>query len=191
MTIVDRVKELIKVSGFQVAPAEIEALLVTHPGVADAAVVGVADERCGEVPKAFVVAAAGGRNSGAAGVSRGACGGVQADPGARGRRGDRRSGGGRRGRGVRRLRRHRVGAVCGVDARSARVLPVGLRPDVGPSGGSILAKKKDRRRFRLPRRPLGRWADHTFQKTKPVQAMATASGIQSGGEKKASQARKT
>ena len=59
MTIVDRVKELIKVSGFQVAPAEIEALLVTHPGVADAAVIGVADERCGEVPKAFVVAAAG------------------------------------------------------------------------------------------------------------------------------------
>ena len=52
-------KELIKVSGFQVAPAEIEALLVTHPEVADVAVVGVPDEKCGEVPKAFVVAAAG------------------------------------------------------------------------------------------------------------------------------------
>jgi 4-coumarate--CoA ligase len=59
LTIVDRVKELIKVSGFQVAPAEIEALLVTHPAVADVAVVGVADDACGEVPKAFVVAAAG------------------------------------------------------------------------------------------------------------------------------------
>ena len=59
MTIVDRVKELIKVSGFQVAPAELEALLLTHPAVADAAVVGVADEACGEVPKAFVVAAPG------------------------------------------------------------------------------------------------------------------------------------
>jgi acyl-CoA synthetase (AMP-forming)/AMP-acid ligase II len=57
MTVVDRVKELIKVSGFQVAPAELEALLLAHPGVADAAVVGVADERCGEAPKAFVVAA--------------------------------------------------------------------------------------------------------------------------------------
>ncbi len=59
MTIVDRVKELIKVSGFQVAPAEIEALLVTHPAVADVAVVAAADDGCGEVPKAFVVAAAG------------------------------------------------------------------------------------------------------------------------------------
>ena len=41
------------------APAELEALLLTHPAVGDAAVVGVADERCGEVPKAFVVAAPG------------------------------------------------------------------------------------------------------------------------------------
>ena len=90
MTIVDRVKELIKVSGFQVAPAEIEALLVAHPEVADVAVVGVADEKCGEVPKAFVVAAAGARADAgrAAGVPRRACGGVQADPGARARRGD-------------------------------------------------------------------------------------------------------
>ena len=53
--IVDRVKELIKVSGFQVAPAELEALLVGHPGVADACVIGVPDEAKGEVPKAFVV----------------------------------------------------------------------------------------------------------------------------------------
>lgn len=53
--IVDRVKELIKYKGFQVAPAELEALLLTHPAVADAAVIGVADEEAGEVPKAYVV----------------------------------------------------------------------------------------------------------------------------------------
>jgi 4-coumarate--CoA ligase len=57
--IVDRLKELIKVSGFQVAPAELEALLLTHPQVADAAVVGRPDERSGEVPVGFVVLKAG------------------------------------------------------------------------------------------------------------------------------------
>jgi 4-coumarate--CoA ligase len=57
--IVDRVKELIKVRGFQVPPAELEALLVTHPGVTDVAVVGIPDEEAGEVPKAFVVPAPG------------------------------------------------------------------------------------------------------------------------------------
>jgi len=51
----DRLKELIKVKGYQVAPAELEALLYTHPQVADAAVIGRADERCGEVPVAYVV----------------------------------------------------------------------------------------------------------------------------------------
>ena len=56
-TIVDRVKELIKYKGYQVAPAELEALLVTHPDIADVAVVGSPDEDAGEVPKAFVVAA--------------------------------------------------------------------------------------------------------------------------------------
>jgi acyl-CoA synthetase (AMP-forming)/AMP-acid ligase II len=56
-TIVDRLKELIKYKGFQVAPAELEALLITHPSVSDVAVIGVADEECGELPKAFVVAA--------------------------------------------------------------------------------------------------------------------------------------
>ncbi len=55
LTIVDRVKELIKFKGFQVAPAELEALLLTHPAVADAAVIGVPDEEAGEIPKAFVV----------------------------------------------------------------------------------------------------------------------------------------
>jgi acyl-CoA synthetase (AMP-forming)/AMP-acid ligase II len=53
--VVDRVKELIKYNAYQVAPAELEALLVTHPAVADAAVIGSPDEECGEVPKAFVV----------------------------------------------------------------------------------------------------------------------------------------
>jgi acyl-CoA synthetase (AMP-forming)/AMP-acid ligase II len=57
--VVDRVKELIKYKGFQVAPAELEALLLTHPGIADAAVVGVYDDENNEVPKAFVVRAAG------------------------------------------------------------------------------------------------------------------------------------
>jgi acyl-CoA synthetase (AMP-forming)/AMP-acid ligase II len=54
--VTDRVKELIKVSGFQVAPAELEGLLGTHPAVADAAVVGRPDPAAGERPVAFVVA---------------------------------------------------------------------------------------------------------------------------------------
>jgi acyl-CoA synthetase (AMP-forming)/AMP-acid ligase II len=53
--IVDRLKELIKYKGFQVPPAELEALLLTHPAVADAAVIPSPDEEAGEVPKAFVV----------------------------------------------------------------------------------------------------------------------------------------
>ncbi|MFF9041232.1 4-coumarate--CoA ligase family protein [Streptomyces sp. NPDC014892] len=53
--VVDRVKELIKYKGFQVAPAELEALLVTHPGIADAAVIGHYDDDGNEVPHAFVV----------------------------------------------------------------------------------------------------------------------------------------
>lgn len=55
----DRLKELIKVKGFQVAPAEVEAELLAHPDVADAAVIGVADDEAGEVPVAFVVPAPG------------------------------------------------------------------------------------------------------------------------------------
>jgi acyl-CoA synthetase (AMP-forming)/AMP-acid ligase II len=54
--VVDRVKELIKYKGLQVAPAELEAVLLAHPAIADAAVVRAADEEAGEVPKAFVVA---------------------------------------------------------------------------------------------------------------------------------------
>jgi len=55
--IVDRLKELIKYKGFQVPPAELEALLINHPDVDDVAVIGVADEEAGELPKAFVVSA--------------------------------------------------------------------------------------------------------------------------------------
>ncbi|CAL9670487.1 Long-chain-fatty-acid--CoA ligase [Actinosynnema sp. ALI-1.44] len=55
VSIVDRVKELIKYKGYQVPPAELEALLLTHEEIADAAVVGVRDEEGEEVPKAFVV----------------------------------------------------------------------------------------------------------------------------------------
>ncbi|KPC63048.1 AMP-dependent synthetase [Streptomyces sp. NRRL WC-3753] len=53
--VVDRVKELIKYKGFQVAPADIEALLLTHPGIADAAVIGEYNDDGNEVPHAFVV----------------------------------------------------------------------------------------------------------------------------------------
>jgi acyl-CoA synthetase (AMP-forming)/AMP-acid ligase II len=53
--IVDRVKELIKYKGSQVAPAALEAILVAHPAVADAAVIGRPDEECGEIPTAVVV----------------------------------------------------------------------------------------------------------------------------------------
>jgi 4-coumarate--CoA ligase len=55
VTIVDRIKELIKYKGYQVAPAELEALLLTDPRIADAAVIGVLDDQGDEVPKAFVV----------------------------------------------------------------------------------------------------------------------------------------
>lgn len=53
--IVDRLKELIKYKGLQVAPAELEGVLLSHPLVADSAVIRVPDEEAGEVPKAFVV----------------------------------------------------------------------------------------------------------------------------------------
>ncbi|KAH9576945.1 hypothetical protein CY35_01G189200 [Sphagnum magellanicum] len=53
--VVDRVKELIKYKGFQVPPAELEALLITHPLIADAAVVPLPDEEAGEIPAACVV----------------------------------------------------------------------------------------------------------------------------------------
>jgi acyl-CoA synthetase (AMP-forming)/AMP-acid ligase II len=58
-SIVDRLKELIKYKGFQVPPAELEAILIGHPAVADCAVIGVPDEEAGELPKGFVVIAEG------------------------------------------------------------------------------------------------------------------------------------
>ena len=54
-TIVDRVKELIKYKGHQVAPAALEAILLAHPAVADAAVIGLPDEQAGEIPTAVIV----------------------------------------------------------------------------------------------------------------------------------------
>jgi acyl-CoA synthetase (AMP-forming)/AMP-acid ligase II len=56
--IVDRIKELIKYKGCQVAPAELEGVLLTHPAIADAAVIGIPDEQAGEIPKAFIVPSA-------------------------------------------------------------------------------------------------------------------------------------
>ncbi|MEE8519040.1 MAG: AMP-binding protein [Dehalococcoidia bacterium] len=53
--VLDRKKELIKYSGFQVPPAELEGILLEHPDVADAAVIGKPDDQSGEIPKAFVV----------------------------------------------------------------------------------------------------------------------------------------
>ena len=69
-TVVDRVKELIKYKGYQVAPAELEAVLVGHPEIADAAVIGVKDDESGEeLPKAFVVRTPGSELSGDAVMS--------------------------------------------------------------------------------------------------------------------------
>ena len=53
--IVDRLKELIKYKGYQVAPAVLEAVLLSNPKIADSAVIGVLDEDGQEIPKAFVV----------------------------------------------------------------------------------------------------------------------------------------
>jgi long-chain acyl-CoA synthetase len=53
--ILDRKKEMIKYRGYQIAPAELEAILMEHPAVQDCAVVGMPDQNSGEIPKAFVV----------------------------------------------------------------------------------------------------------------------------------------
>ena len=56
-SIVGRIKEIIKYKGYQVFPAELEMIMIGHPGVADCAVIAVPDDQAGEVPKAFVVPA--------------------------------------------------------------------------------------------------------------------------------------
>lgn len=53
--VIDRIKELIKYKGFQVAPAELESLILNHPKVLDVGVIGIPDERAGELPKAYIV----------------------------------------------------------------------------------------------------------------------------------------
>jgi acyl-CoA synthetase (AMP-forming)/AMP-acid ligase II len=55
LRIVDRIKELIKYKAYQIAPAELEAVLLRHPAITDAAVIPLPDEQAGQVPKAFVV----------------------------------------------------------------------------------------------------------------------------------------
>ena len=67
--IVDRVKELIKVKGFQVPPAELEAALLGNEAIADAAVIGLPDDKLGEAPKAYVVKQAGHEGLSAADVA--------------------------------------------------------------------------------------------------------------------------
>ena len=52
--ITDRLKELIKFKGFQVPPAQLEAVLLTHPAVQDCAVIGIPEESAGELPRAYV-----------------------------------------------------------------------------------------------------------------------------------------
>jgi acyl-CoA synthetase (AMP-forming)/AMP-acid ligase II len=59
LRIVDRARELIKYKAVQVAPAELEAILLSHPAIADAAVIGSPDEEAGEIPHAFIVRAHG------------------------------------------------------------------------------------------------------------------------------------
>ena len=78
VVLVDRVKELIKCNGYQVAPAELEAVLVAHPAVAEAAVVGRPDEEAGEVPKAFVALSGEATRGGDHGLRRRARGALQA-----------------------------------------------------------------------------------------------------------------
>ena len=58
--ILDRKKEMIKYRGYQIAPAELEAVLMEHPAVKDCAVVGIPEENLGEIPKAFIVKKEGG-----------------------------------------------------------------------------------------------------------------------------------
>ena len=67
VTITDRIKEMIKVKGIGVAPAELEDLLLGHPKVEDVAVMGIPDDYSGQLPKAFVVLKGGYRDDGEVG----------------------------------------------------------------------------------------------------------------------------
>ena len=95
-TIVDRLKELIKYKGWSVAPAELEAVLLAHDRIADAAVIGVRDAKGEEMPKAFVVPRPGADLTAAevSGVRRGEGGAVQEGAGGGVRRRDPQVGGG-------------------------------------------------------------------------------------------------
>uniref|UniRef100_A0A6A7GED5 Acyl-CoA synthetase (AMP-forming)/AMP-acid ligase II n=1 Tax=Hirondellea gigas TaxID=1518452 RepID=A0A6A7GED5_9CRUS len=64
LSVIDRVKELIKYNGLQVAPAELEALLLTNDQIDDAAVIGIPEEGVGELPKGFIVRKAGSKITG-------------------------------------------------------------------------------------------------------------------------------
>jgi long-chain acyl-CoA synthetase len=55
VSILDRKKEMIKYKGYQIAPAELEALLMEHPAVMDSAVIPKRDAESGEIPKAFIL----------------------------------------------------------------------------------------------------------------------------------------
>jgi acyl-CoA synthetase (AMP-forming)/AMP-acid ligase II len=70
VTITDRLKEMVKVKGIGVAPAELEDLLLGHPEVEDCAVMAIGDEWAGERPKAFVVRKQGGKRAGDEEVGR-------------------------------------------------------------------------------------------------------------------------
>ncbi|KAK8648892.1 hypothetical protein V6N13_129634 [Hibiscus sabdariffa] len=63
--VVDRLKELIKYKGFQVPPAELEALLLSHPQISDAAVIPIPDDEVGQYPMAYVVRKSGSNVRGA------------------------------------------------------------------------------------------------------------------------------
>ena len=78
--VVDRLKELIKYKGYQVAPAELEGILLTNPSVADCAVIGSPDLEAGEVPKAFVVLRPGCTSDGLLDWGRSAGGALPEDP---------------------------------------------------------------------------------------------------------------
>ena len=138
VTITDRIKDMFIVGGFNAYPAEIEGLMLEHPDVAQVAIVGVPDERMGEVGMAFVVPTAGhavDRDEVLAWAAR-AHGQLQGAPLPRG---------GRRAP----AQRQRQGAeVRTAPARAAS----SLRPEVAPQRGLAVRRGAPRRRSLRPRR---------------------------------------